>query len=151
MKSKAIGIALLLAAVPAAGDTITMKTGEKVTGTVQQFQTMSGEKTAGAFMVEVDGHKRLITIEKIEAIEFGPTAGGRAAATAGRPGRKPSSPTAKQGLLSEAPGAAGQSELKHWMTNSSRKRHNEKCRYYKTGDGRPCGPDEGVPCKVCGG
>ena len=38
-----------------------------------------------------------------------------------------------------------------WLTTSSSKRHNSKCRYYKMGKGRPCKKDEGVPCKKCGG
>lgn len=39
----------------------------------------------------------------------------------------------------------------HWMTTSSGKRHNSGCRYYQNSKGRPCGPDEGTPCKICGG
>jgi micrococcal nuclease len=38
-----------------------------------------------------------------------------------------------------------------WLTTSSNVRHNSKCRYYQKSKGRPCGPDEGTPCKVCGG
>ena|ERR1035441_1735055 len=47
-----------------------------------------------------------------------------------------SSPTAAQG---------------YWMTTSSGKRHNSSCRYYGTTKGRACGPNDGTPCKVCGG
>ena len=43
------------------------------------------------------------------------------------------------------------STMSHWMTTSSKKRHNSSCRYYKKTNGRPCGPNEGVPCKLCGG
>ena len=39
----------------------------------------------------------------------------------------------------------------YWLTVSSNVRHNSKCRYYQKSKGRPCGPDEGTPCKVCGG
>jgi hypothetical protein len=39
----------------------------------------------------------------------------------------------------------------YWLTTSSRTRHNSSCRYYKTTAGRPCGPKEGTPCKLCGG
>ncbi len=42
-------------------------------------------------------------------------------------------------------------EKKYWLTTSSNVRHNSKCRYYQKTKGRPCGPDEGKPCKVCGG
>jgi micrococcal nuclease len=40
---------------------------------------------------------------------------------------------------------------KFWLTTSSNVRHNSKCRYYQKTKGRLCGPDEGTPCKVCGG
>ncbi|HEY6677236.1 MAG TPA: hypothetical protein VIZ87_10640, partial [Terrimicrobium sp.] len=33
--------------------------------------------------------------------------------------------------------------------SSTGKRHNSRCRYY--GSGRPAGPNEGIPCKICGG
>jgi len=42
-------------------------------------------------------------------------------------------------------------ELTHWLTTSSRKRHNKSCRYYEHSNGRPCRKDEGIPCKICGG
>ncbi len=40
---------------------------------------------------------------------------------------------------------------KYWLTASSNVRHNSKCRYYQKTKGRPCGPNEGTPCKICGG
>ena len=39
----------------------------------------------------------------------------------------------------------------YWCTKSSNKRHNPSCRYYKTSNGHPCGPNDGIPCKLCGG
>jgi micrococcal nuclease len=39
----------------------------------------------------------------------------------------------------------------YWLTTSSNVRHNSKCRYYQKTKGRPCGPNEGTPCKICGG
>lgn len=41
--------------------------------------------------------------------------------------------------------------LTNWLTTSSGKRHNSRCRYFKTTIGKLCGPDEGQPCKLCGG
>lgn len=38
----------------------------------------------------------------------------------------------------------------YWLSSTG-KRHNKSCRYYGTGRGRPCAPNEGVPCKLCGG
>lgn len=38
-----------------------------------------------------------------------------------------------------------------WWLSSTGKRHNSKCRYYKTGKGRPCEKADGTACKKCGG
>ena len=38
----------------------------------------------------------------------------------------------------------------YWLSSTG-KRHNSKCRFYKTGSGHFCGATEGVACKVCGG
>jgi hypothetical protein len=37
-----------------------------------------------------------------------------------------------------------------WLSNTG-KRHNPSCRYFQTAAGKPCGPNDGVPCKICGG
>jgi hypothetical protein len=47
--------------------------------------------------------------------------------------------------------AEAEGQLTHWFTTSSGKRHNSHCRYFKTTEGRLCGPDEGKACKLCGG
>lgn len=39
----------------------------------------------------------------------------------------------------------------YWLTTSSNTRHNSKCRYYQKTKGRACGPNDGKPCKICGG
>lgn len=45
-----------------------------------------------------------------------------------------------------------ENETSHWMNQKSKIRHNKKCRYYGKGkNGKPCGPNDGKPCKVCGG
>jgi hypothetical protein len=38
----------------------------------------------------------------------------------------------------------------YWLSSTG-KRHNKSCRYYGTGRGRACAPNDGVPCKLCGG
>jgi len=43
------------------------------------------------------------------------------------------------------------SPLTYWFSTGSGQRHNSRCRYYKVTEGRPCGPDEGKACKLCGG
>lgn len=45
----------------------------------------------------------------------------------------------------------GSELLVHWLTESSGVRHNEKCSHFRNTAGRPCTPDEGRPCRVCGG
>jgi micrococcal nuclease len=40
----------------------------------------------------------------------------------------------------------------YWLNTQSNIRHNSRCKYYKkTKEGRMCGPNEGRPCKICGG
>lgn len=46
--------------------------------------------------------------------------------------------------------STGNRETGYWLAKSN-KRHNSSCRYYKTPGGRPCGPTDGVACKLCGG
>ena len=48
-------------------------------------------------------------------------------------------------------GPADEVDTGYWLTTSSHKRHNKTCRFYKASKGRPCKPDEGIPCKICGG
>jgi cell shape-determining protein MreC len=48
-------------------------------------------------------------------------------------------------FTSSASAPTGQS----FTISSTGKRHNSRCRYY--GSGRPCGPTDGIACKVCGG
>lgn len=44
------------------------------------------------------------------------------------------------------------SEQSCWLNTKSGVRHNRSCRWFgNTLGGRPCGPDEGRPCKQCGG
>ena len=41
---------------------------------------------------------------------------------------------------------------KHWLNTTSGVRHNSECEQFgKTKRGRPCEPDEGRACGICGG
>jgi endonuclease YncB( thermonuclease family) len=53
--------------------------------------------------------------------------------------------------VTEKPKVQEERALTHWLTQSSSKRHNSGCRYFKNSKGRSCGPNDGVACKVCGG
>jgi hypothetical protein len=48
-------------------------------------------------------------------------------------------------------GAEADSPLTYWFSTTSGKRHNSRCRYFSTTEGRRCGPEEGKACKLCGG
>lgn len=39
----------------------------------------------------------------------------------------------------------------YWMSSKSGIRHNRRCRNYRKVKGKPCGPNDGKPCKKCGG
>lgn len=39
----------------------------------------------------------------------------------------------------------------YWLSGKSHIRHNPKCRNYRKVKGRACGPNDGTPCKNCGG
>lgn len=48
--------------------------------------------------------------------------------------------------------SADASEMSYWLNTKTGKRHNKGCRYYGKGkNGRPCGPNEGHACGICGG
>lgn len=44
--------------------------------------------------------------------------------------------------------ASSPSKETSWSLSSTGKRHNNRCRYF---GGKPCGQNDGVACKVCGG
>ena len=54
-------------------------------------------------------------------------------------------------VQTDQPNSETKTQLTHWFTTSNGRRHNSRCRYFKTTQGRPCGPDEGKACKLCGG
>ena len=69
------------------------------------------------------------------------------------PPATPATPTTNSisGVQTNQTYSETEGQLTHWFTTSSGKRHNIRCRYFKTTEGRPCGPDEGKACKLCGG
>ena len=42
-------------------------------------------------------------------------------------------------------------ETGFWLSSKTKVRHNKRCRNYRRVKGRPCGPNDGRPCKACGG
>ena len=64
------------------------------------------------------------------------------AATQPAPGANSPAVTRPSATASEKSGLS-------YSLSSTGKRHNSNCRYF--GSGKPCGPNDGVACKVCGG
>jgi len=68
---------------------------------------------------------------------------------------RPTAPTPSPPAASKAPASTVQPPAPkpagYWITTSSGVRHNSSCRYYMNSNGRAGGPNEGRPCKVCGG
>ena len=59
-------------------------------------------------------------------------------------------PTARpQQFLTQPTQGADSSTGLSYSRSSTGKRHNSGCRYYTPAS--PCGPSDGVPCKICGG
>lgn len=43
-------------------------------------------------------------------------------------------------------------QMSYWLNTSSGVRHNQRCEHFQnTKKGRPCGPNEGKACGICGG
>ena len=42
-------------------------------------------------------------------------------------------------------------ETGYWISAKTKVRHNKRCRNYRRVKGYPCGPNDGRPCKACGG
>jgi hypothetical protein len=135
----------------AAADSITLKSGETLVGKVRSFEANHSASHSSRFVIEVDDETRIIPLHKIDAITFdGAASGGQKAASppppaSARLGRDP------QAAAAVAPSGSAEASGEHWLTTSSHKRHNSSCKYYKSSKGRPCGPNEGTPCKMCGG
>jgi cell division protein FtsB len=70
------------------------------------------------------------------------------AATAARSVQPAPAPTLPVRTISSTSGVSAQGGLSYTVSSTG-KRHNSRWRYY--GTGRPAGPNEGIPCKICGG
>ena len=60
-------------------------------------------------------------------------------------------PAPVSGVQSSVADPGPDSALAYWLSTSSGQRHNSRCRYFKTGEGRFCGAEDGKACKLCGG
>src|ERR1041384_7629277 len=46
---------------------------------------------------------------------------------------------------------ASESQAEEYRISASGLRHNSRCRYFNVSGTRSCGPDDGRPCRICGG
>ena len=70
-------------------------------------------------------------------------------ATLRKTGTPTASPQPQAAKSSPKPAATGESGVTYKLSKSG-KRHNSRCRYFSSA-GDTCGPNDGEPCKVCGG
>ena len=98
-------------------------------------------------IVAHDGHPEIVVSAKAQ-IELVDSAGATPA-TGARPGTLVNSSV---GTAADAtavtPVANTQS---YWLTTSSGKRHNGKCKHFQQTQGRACSATDGEPCADCGG
>ncbi len=109
--------------------------------------TPTKPQTSGATGVQPNKEDSEQTIRALQADNAALREQLRAATT------KPASTTSRQNAV-QVPSTfspAVQDASQAFWLSSTGKRHNKSCRYYGTGRGRPCAPNDGVPCKLCGG
>ncbi len=63
----------------------------------------------------------------------------------------PDSILPEKGTASEAATEPAGEDTGYWLSSKTKVRHNRRCRNYRKVNGRPCGPNDGRPCKTCGG
>ncbi len=66
-------------------------------------------------------------------------------------GALPDSLMPEKGVASEPNVEPAGEDTGYWISAKSKVRHNRRCRNYRKVKGRPCGPNDGRPCKSCGG
>ena len=63
----------------------------------------------------------------------------------------PESVLPEKGTASEPAVEPAGEDTGYWLSSKTKVRHNRRCRNYRKVNGRPCGPNDGRPCKTCGG
>ena len=63
----------------------------------------------------------------------------------------PDSLLPEKGVVTEATTEPAGEDTGYWLSSKTKVRHNRRCRNYRKVNGRPCGPNDGRPCKTCGG
>ncbi len=66
-------------------------------------------------------------------------------------GALPDSVMPEKGIARDEGLEPADKETGYWMSSKTKVRHNKRCRNYRRVKGYPCGPNDGRPCKACGG
>jgi hypothetical protein len=131
------------AVVKAEFGSLTFKREQLSQGTVQRLDLLSGDpQKLAARIVELEA-----TVESLRK-DNAALRQQLQAATAAPLAPPASAPTMPVRAISSTASTTAQSGLSYTISSTG-KRHNSRCRYY--GSGRPAGPNEGIPCKICGG
>lgn len=66
-------------------------------------------------------------------------------------GALPDSVMPEKGVARDGGMEPADKETGYWLSSKTKVRHNKRCRNYRRVKGHPCGPNDGRPCKACGG
>ena len=66
-------------------------------------------------------------------------------------GALPDSAMPEKGVARDEGLEPADKETGYWLSSKTKVRHNTRCRNYRRVKGYPCGPNDGRPCKTCGG
>jgi hypothetical protein len=134
------------AVVKAEFGSLTFKREQLSQATLQRLELLSGDpQKLAARIVELEA-----TVESLRKDNAALRQQLQAATAIARPAAPPPdpAPTVAARSITPASNISSQNGLSYTISSTG-KRHNSRCRYY--GSGRPCGPTEGIPCKICGG
>ena len=131
------------AVVKAEFGSLTFKREQLSQGTLQRLDLLSGDpQKLAARIVELEATVESLRKDNAALRQQLQTA------TAAHLAPPASAPTMPVRAISSTASTTAQSGLSYTISSTG-KRHNSRCRYY--GSGRPAGPNEGIPCKICGG
>jgi hypothetical protein len=134
------------AVVKAEFGSLTFRRDQLSQATLQRLELLSGDpQKLAARIAELEA-----TVESLRKDNAALRQQLQAAAAIARPVPPPPAPAPTEAARSIAPASnvSSQTGLSYTISSTG-KRHNSRCRYY--GSGRPAGPNEGIPCKICGG
>jgi hypothetical protein len=133
-------LAVIVSVSGALADAIKTTSGEIVSGQIASFRRNATTPAESVFVIEVDGRPKTIPLSDVDQILFDRVGPGRGAGKA----------NADAAGAKQTEDSSADAKGEYWLSSTG-KRHNSSCRHYKSSKGRPCGKDDGSPCKLCGG